>query len=96
MPDCVKAADSWQRFGNKKSDSPGKVENWNNHKNLCKMTEAELFSSKGAEMSGNKLKNRSKAPVFRDFRLSERPCDNDLISSTIGRIIFCASHGLQV
>ena len=60
------------------------------------MTEAELFNTKGAEMSGNKLKNHSKAPVFRGFRLSERPRDNDLISGAIGRIIFCASIGLQV
>ena len=92
----MKAADAWQRFGNKKSDGPGKVDNKNNHKNPCEWTEAELFSPKGAEMSGNKLKNRLKAPVFRGFRLSERPCDNDLISGAIGRIIFCASSGLQV
>lgn len=31
MPDCVKAADSWQRFGNKTSESPGEENNTNNY-----------------------------------------------------------------
>lgn len=29
MPDCVKATDSWQRFGNKTSESPGKEDAMN-------------------------------------------------------------------
>ena len=42
----------WQQ----KSDSPGKVGDWNNHKNPCERTEAELFKTKGEEMRGNKAR----------------------------------------
>ena len=60
------------------------------------MTEAELFKSKDAGMSGTNLKNRSKAPVFRGFRFSKRPSDIDLIKGVSGCIIDCVPVGLQV